>query len=168
LVNQTVQTQPITVEAIWIALNTVSDPEIPVVSLVEMGVIRDVQLNDQEVVVTMTPTFSGCPALLVMETDIKICLEALGIPKVTVETTFDPPWTSDWITAEARGKLKGIGLAPPPMHNGSIEMVLVNPAICPYCNSEDTSMRNSFGPTACRMIFYCNHCNQPFEQFKPL
>lgn len=156
------------VEDIWRALEDVPDPEIPVVSLVEMGIIRDVLVAEGAVVVTMTPTFTGCPALLVMEDEIKTKVRELGIDEVRVENRFDPPWTTEWITAEARQKLKGIGLAPPPRHDGDFELVILNAAICPHCDSEDTVLRNSFGRTPCRMIFTCNHCTQPFEQFKPL
>lgn len=158
----------VTVEDIWRALDQVPDPEIPVVSLVEMGVIRHVEIETSRVLVIMTPTFSGCPALLVMHEDIQAKVKQLGIENVVVENQFDPPWTSEWITAEARQKLKGIGLAPPPRHKGDFELVLLNAAICPYCDSEDTVLRNSFGSTPCRMIFTCNNCTQPFEQFKPL
>ena len=153
---------------IWRALDEVPDPEIPVVSLVEMGVIRDVEIGPAGVTVTMTPTFSGCPALLAMEADIKSKLQEIGIEHIEVRNTFEPPWTSEWITPAAREKLKGIGLAPPPHHDGNFELVILNAAECPYCGSVDTIMQNSFGPTPCRMIFTCNSCTQPFEQFKPL
>jgi ring-1,2-phenylacetyl-CoA epoxidase subunit PaaD len=156
------------IENIWRALDEVADPEIPVVSLVEMGVIREVERDNDTVIVTMTPTFSGCPALLVMEDDIKTKLHEMGIEKVQVQNKLDPPWTSEWITDAAREKLKGIGLAPPPHHNGDFELALRNAALCPRCGSEDTLLRNSFGPTPCRMIFTCNTCGEPFEQFKPL
>lgn len=160
------QTQSI--ENIWRALDEVADPEIPVVSLVEMGVIREVERAEGGIIVTMTPTFSSCPALLVMENDIKEKLVELGVEKVEVHSRLDPPWTTEWITEKARQKLKGIGLAPPPRHNGDFELALRNAALCPRCGSEDTLLRNSFGPTPCRMIFTCNTCGEPFEQFKPL
>ncbi|MDH5506599.1 MAG: phenylacetate-CoA oxygenase subunit PaaJ [Anaerolineae bacterium] len=162
------KTPALTIDQIWQALEAVKDPEIPVVSLVEMGIIRDVAFQQDAVVVTMTPTFSGCPALKVMADDITTCLKNLGADDIRIETVFDPPWTSEWIKPAAREKLKGIGLAPPPRHNGDFQIVLLDPVACPYCDSENTSMRNSFGPTPCRMIFYCNNCQQPFEQFKPL
>ncbi len=158
----------ITVEEIWQALDEVPDPEIPVVSLVEMGVIRDVKIRAAGVLVTMTPTFSGCPALLVMEAEITVKVKELGFVHVEVESQLDPAWTTEWITSEAREKLKGIGLSPPPRHDGDFELVILNAAECPYCGSEDTVLRNSFGSTPCRMIFTCNNCTQPFEQFKPL
>lgn len=153
---------------VWQALEEVVDPEIPVVSLVEMGIVREVEVKGEGVTVTITPTFTGCPALAVMGGDIEARVQALGVENVQVKITHDPPWTSDWITDEARAKLKGIGLAPPARHGGDFQVVLLEAVACPYCDSENTSLRNSFGTTPCRMIYYCNHCQQPFEQFKPL
>ncbi|HFQ93544.1 MAG TPA: phenylacetate-CoA oxygenase subunit PaaJ, partial [Anaerolineae bacterium] len=117
---------------------------------------------------TMTPTFSGCPALRVMERDIAAKMKELGFASVEVRTVLSPPWSSDWITEEAREKLKKFGLAPPPRHGGRIEITFYEPAACPYCGSENTAVKNDFGPTLCRAIYYCNDCQQPFEQFKPL
>ncbi len=145
------------------------DPEIPAVSLIDMGIIRQVEIDAAEgVTVTITPTFSGCPALQVMIRDIRTKLEELGIGQVQVSTALSPPWSSNWITERGRQRLKASGLAPPPAHQGDFAVMLLDPAACPYCDSRDTSLRNNWGPTPCRMIFYCNHCRQPFEQFKPL
>jgi len=155
-------------EAVWAALEDVKDPEIPVVSVVEMGIVRDVALDGDAVIVTITPTFSGCPALAAMQAGIIERLTQMGIPRVEVRTVLSPPWTTEWIAEEAREKLRGFGLAPPPRHDGDFSVVLLDQVACPYCGSKDTSLRNSFGPTLCRAIFYCNHCQQPFEQFKPL
>ncbi len=157
-----------TVQAIWNALYEVPDPEIPVVSLVEMGIVREVRLLPDMVQVTMTPTFSGCPALKVMEETIEAKLREIGFSRVVVKTTLSPPWTSDWITDTARNKLKAFGLAPPARHGGSIEVTFFDPVACPYCDSTNTDIKNSFGSTLCRAIYYCNDCRQPFEQFKPL
>jgi ring-1,2-phenylacetyl-CoA epoxidase subunit PaaD len=158
----------ITESLVWQALDEIVDPEIPVVSLVEMGIIRAVDIHEGKVTVTMTPTFSGCPALKVMEEDIITQLEEMGIEQVEVASTFNPPWTSDWIKPEAREKIKQIGLAPPKIHGGDFGVLLVESVACPYCDSENTTLKNSFGSTPCRMIYYCNNCQQPFEQFKPL
>jgi ring-1,2-phenylacetyl-CoA epoxidase subunit PaaD len=159
----------LTTENIWEVLDEVKDPEIPVVSLVEMGIIRRVEIADESVIVTMTPTFSGCPALQVMKSDIENRLRAAGIAAVEVRQVLDPPWSSDWITAEARQKLKQFGLAPPPRHGGNLqEILLIDTVACPYCDSTNTTIKNSFGPTLCRAIYYCHDCQQPFEQFKPL
>ena len=160
--------EPITEATIWEALEAVKDPEIPVVSVVEMGIVRDVSLENGSVTVTMTPTFSGCPALHVMRDDIEAEVRALGVEDVAVETTLHPPWTTDWITDEARAKLKEFGLAPPRRHGGNLPVTFYDTVACPYCDSENTSIRNTFGPTLCRAIHYCNSCQQPFEQFKAL
>jgi ring-1,2-phenylacetyl-CoA epoxidase subunit PaaD len=153
---------------IWQALDDVKDPEIPVVSVVEMGIVRDVTLEDQKVTVIITPTFSGCPALHVMREDIGNRLKQLGVLNYEVKVVLTPRWTSDWITAEARAKLKAFGLAPPPSGQSDINVFFMEPAFCPYCGSNNTSLKNTFGPTLCRSIYYCNACQQPFEQFKPI
>jgi ring-1,2-phenylacetyl-CoA epoxidase subunit PaaD len=150
--------EAITVNDIWQILDKVKDPEIPVVSLVEMGIIRDVEIDGDKVLVTMTPTFSGCPALQVMKTDIEEKLHERGLVSVEVKQVLDPPWSSDWITDEARQK-----------HGGNLqEILLFDTVSCPYCDSQNTTVKNTFGPTLCRAIYYCNDCQQPFEQFKPL
>ncbi|MDX1665064.1 MAG: 1,2-phenylacetyl-CoA epoxidase subunit PaaD [Candidatus Promineifilaceae bacterium] len=161
-------TKEITEETIWEALEAVKDPEIPVVSVVEMGIVRDVTIEEGRVTVTMTPTFSGCPALHVMHDDIEAQVRALGVEDVTVETTLHPPWTTDWITEEAREKLKAFGLAPPRRHGGNLPITFYDTVTCPYCDSDNTVVQNTFGPTLCRAIYTCNNCQQPFEQFKAL
>ena len=153
---------------IWQALSEVVDPEIPVVSLVEMGIIREINIQGEQVEVTITPTFSGCPALQVMQHNIKQRLHDLGVTEVAVSTQLSPAWTTDWMNDSARAKLKAFGLAPPGIHHGNVALALFDPVACPYCGSENTSLRNSWGTTPCRMIFFCNQCQQPFERFKPL
>jgi ring-1,2-phenylacetyl-CoA epoxidase subunit PaaD len=153
---------------IWQALEAVKDPEIPVVSVVELGVVREVSVDGDAVVVKMTPTFSGCPALHVIEREIEAKVRSLTTGEVTVETVLYPPWTTDWITEGARQKLKDFGLSPPMRHNGRLEITFYNLADCPYCDSANTTIKNTFGPTLCRAIYYCNNCQQPFEQFKAL
>ncbi len=155
-------------ENIWLALRDVMDPEIPVVSLVDMGIIRDVAVGNNAVTVTMTPTFSGCPALVEMQTLIREKVLMLGADEVVVETSISPPWTSDWISAEGRQKLKQFGLAPPQIHGGNVVMTFFEPVACPRCDSMNTTLKNSFGSTLCRAIWYCNECQDAFEQFKPL
>jgi ring-1,2-phenylacetyl-CoA epoxidase subunit PaaD len=155
-------------EELWDALQEVKDPEIPAVSLVEMGIVREVELKGNEVVVTMTPTFSACPALIEMKTLIKDKMLAMGADSVEVKSVLSPAWTSDWITEAGRRKLKAFGLAPPPQHGGNIVLTFFDPVTCPYCDSQNTSLKNSFGSTLCRMIYYCNDCQDSFEQFKAL
>lgn len=156
----------LTAEQIWRALDDVKDPEIPVVSVVEMGIVRDVAVSDGKVTVAMTPTFSGCPALHVMKADIEKRVRELGVEDVEVIVSLAPRWTTDWISDEARAKLKAFGLAPPPHHGGDFNVIFLDTAACPFCGSNDTTIKNTFGPTLCRTIYYCNSCQQPFEQFK--
>lgn len=158
----------LTTDQIWQALDGVKDPEIPVVSVVEMGIVREVSITPEKVTVTMTPTFSGCPALQVMKEEIERRIRQMGATAVEVKVELTPRWTSDWITDEARAKLKAFGLAPPPRHNGDVNVFFLDTATCPYCGSNDTAIKNTFGPTLCRTIYYCNACQQPFEQFKPI
>jgi ring-1,2-phenylacetyl-CoA epoxidase subunit PaaD len=150
---------------VWSALDTVTDPEIPVVSIVDMGIVAKVSLDDGHVIVEMTPTFAGCPALDVIRENIRHAVRAAGFENVRVDVVFDPPWTSDRITPEGRRKLKSFGLAPPACdaREGFVAAVP-----CPHCDSPDTTLESLFGPTLCRAIHYCNACRQSFEQFKPL
>jgi ring-1,2-phenylacetyl-CoA epoxidase subunit PaaD len=160
----------ITAESIWQALQAVKDPEIPVVSVVEMGIVRDVQVSDDgKVQVIMTPTFSGCPALEVMKRDIAEQVHSLGVESVEVEAVLSPPWTTDWIQDEAREKLRLFGLMPPPRHGGNlISVAFLDVITCPRCGSNNTVIKNTFGSTLCRAIWYCHECQDAFEQFKPL
>jgi ring-1,2-phenylacetyl-CoA epoxidase subunit PaaD len=162
--------EPLRREQIWQALTEVKDPEIPVVSLVEMGIVRDVVVaTDGQVTVKMTPTFSGCPALEQMRQDITARIRLLGATEVQVEMVLNPPWSTDWISEEALAKLRQFGLSPPPRHGGNIQTILFfDAAACPHCGSTQTTLQNSFGPTLCRAIYTCNTCREPFEQFKPL
>lgn len=155
-------------DEIWNALEDVKDPEIPAISVVELGIVRDVQVEDEAVTVTITPTFSGCPALNVMANDIKARLSQEGIGSVEVETVLAPAWSSDWISAEGKRKLKKFGLAPPRQHGGNIVMTFFDVIACPRCDSKNTTLQNSFGSTLCRAIWTCNDCQETFEQFKPI
>jgi ring-1,2-phenylacetyl-CoA epoxidase subunit PaaD len=150
------------------ALQDVKDPEIPVVSIVEMGLIADVQVGLEEVRVKITPTFAGCPAVEVMRAGAEQRLRELGVGRVSVEITFDPPWNSNRISVEGRRKLKEFGLAPPRPHNGTVNLIQLELINCPFCGSADTTLESAFGPTLCRAIHYCHNCQQSFEQFKPL
>jgi ring-1,2-phenylacetyl-CoA epoxidase subunit PaaD len=158
----------ISAEAVWQALATVMDPEIPVVSVVDLGIVREVAVEGQRVTVTITPTFAGCPALHVMQADIEQRVRALGAAEVAVRVALSPPWSTDQISDPAREKLRAFGLAPPPRHGGLIQILFSDAAPCPYCGSDRTTLKNHFGSTPCRAIYFCDACRQPFEQFKPL
>jgi ring-1,2-phenylacetyl-CoA epoxidase subunit PaaD len=154
--------------AVWQALQGVADPEIPVVSVIEMGMIGRVQIEDGAATVVVLPTFTGCPAIAVIQEDVRRALSQVdGITSVQVETSFDPPWTTDRITDTGRDKLRGFGLAPPDAAKVLItEIGLPKVAKCPFCGSTDTRNDSPFGPTPCRASYYCSSCRNPFEQFK--
>ena len=159
-----------TAAEVWDALAEIPDPEIPVVSLVDLGVVRDVAVEDGRARVDFTPTFLGCPALEVMRDAMADRLRALGVePEIRVRQ--DDAWSTDRITAEGREKLRAAGFAPPaPRAAGTPTLVELRTAVfrCPYCGSTDTRLENVFGPTPCRSLRYCTSCRQPFEQFKTL
>ena len=158
--------------ALWDALASVADPEIPAVSVVDMGMIEKAEVDaGGRARIVVLPTFSGCPAIDMIKKDVAAAARALPeVVEVTVETTFDPPWTTERITPAGRAKLKSFGLAPPtgsgPVLISSIG--LPERALCPFCGSDDTKNENAFGPTPCRALYYCNACRNPFEQFKPV
>ena len=158
----------LTAERVWQRLAAIPDPEIPVISLVDLGVIRDVAVDGERVRVEFTPTFLGCPALELMRGLMADAVRELGgQPDVSVVT--DEPWTSDRITPEGREKLREAGFAPPaPRPAGRIQLVDIQRGAfrCPYCGSTETTLENMFGPTPCRSIRHCASCRQPFEQFK--
>ncbi len=156
------------IDRIWQVLNSISDPEIPVVSLVELGIVREVQIERDKVVITITPTFAGCPAMHHMREEIFDRLRAIGLEKIEVRTSLNPPWTSEWLSEEVRAKLNCFGIAPPPHHTGDLEIKLMEAVTCPYCGSRDTVMDNPFGPTLCQSLHYCRSCQQSFQRFKPL
>ena len=158
-------------DAVWDALRGVLDPEIPAVSVLDMGMVHDVRVNGAHAHVTFMPTFTGCPAVDIIEHDIRVAVEGVpGIDEVTVRPTFDPPWTTGRITEEGRAKLKDFGLAPP-TGSGPVlitQIGLPQIALCPFCGSKNTHNENAFGPTPCRALYYCDDCRNPFEQFKPV
>ncbi|MGH3005988.1 MAG: 1,2-phenylacetyl-CoA epoxidase subunit PaaD [Gaiellaceae bacterium] len=160
----------VTAERVWEALGEISDPEIPVVSLVDLGVVRDVEVDSGRVRIEFTPTFLGCPALEVMRDRMEAAVRALGADP-DVEVVQDDSWTTDRITPEGRRKLREAGFAPPaPRAAGEPTLVQLESHAfrCPYCGSTDTRLENIFGPTPCRSIRYCTACRQPFEQFKTI
>jgi ring-1,2-phenylacetyl-CoA epoxidase subunit PaaD len=161
--------------AIWARLDHVPDPEVPVISVVELGIVRDVELDAQgAVTVWVTPTYSGCPAMVAIEQDIVAALAESGWPGARVRTVYSPAWTTDWIGEDARQKLKRYGIAPPPrVATGDPEALVplrrrADPVECPYCGSHATTTRSEFGATACKAVMFCDQCRQPFELFKAI
>lgn len=158
-------------ELVWDALDRVMDPEIPVVSVVEMGMIENVEVSAGNVEVTVLPTFTGCPAVGVIAEDVeKAVAEVEGVDCVRVTFSYDPPWTADRISETGRRKLKDFGLAPPTGKQPVLitEIGVPQQAVCPFCGSRNTHNENPFGPTPCRALYYCDECRNPFEQFKTI
>jgi len=154
----------VTADAVWEKFAEIPDPEIPVISLVDLGVIRSVDVRDEHVHVEFTPTFLGCPALEVMKRALEEKVRELGA-EPDVEVVNDDSWGTDKITATGREKLRAAGFAPPAPRLVQLQSVVHR---CPYCGSTDTKLENLFGPTPCRSIRYCSGCRQPFEQFKTI
>jgi len=155
-------------EQIWKDLQEVCDPEIPVISVVELGVVRNIEKTPGGITVTITPTYSGCPAMKVMEDDIAAKLEEKGYKNVTVKTVLSPAWTTDWITEAAKEKLRAYGIAPPPQSTADKNALLGRPkeVKCPRCGSTHTEMISQFGSTACKALWRCTECMEPFDYFK--
>jgi ring-1,2-phenylacetyl-CoA epoxidase subunit PaaD len=160
----------VTAERVWEALAEVPDPEIPVVSVVDLGVVRDVTVEDGRVRVEFTPTFLGCPALEAMRDRMAQAVRELGADP-EIEVVLDDSWSTDRITPAGRARLRKAGFAPPrPRTTGSPQLVQLQRGAfrCPYCGSAETKLENIFGPTPCRSLRYCTSCRQPFEQFKTI
>ncbi|TVS03035.1 MAG: phenylacetate-CoA oxygenase subunit PaaJ [Rhodobacteraceae bacterium] len=160
---------------VWDWLSEVPDPEIPVISVTDLGIVRDVSVEGETVVVTVTPTYSGCPATSVINFEIEKALRDQGVADVRLERQLDPPWTTDWLKPEAREKLRAYGIAPPidgTRAEGVVEgrikrltgAALVVP--CPHCGSEDTQKVSQFGSTPCKAAYQCRSCLEPFDYFK--
>jgi ring-1,2-phenylacetyl-CoA epoxidase subunit PaaD len=159
----------VTEAQVWEALAGVPDPEIPVISVVDLGVVREVRVDQGRVHVEFTPTFLGCPALEVMRDQMAARIAELGA-EPEVEVVLDDSWSTDKITPEGREKLRAAGFAPPTPRGEAATLVQLqsNGFRCPYCGSRDTALENLFGPTPCRSLRYCRSCRQPFEQFKTI
>ena len=163
-------TVQLALDAVWEALAEIPDPELPVVSIVDLGVVKDVEVEGDRVHVSFTPTFMGCPALEVMRAQMEDAIRDLGA-EPDVKVVLDDSWSTDRISAEGREKLRAAGMAPP-APRGAEQPTLVQlergAFRCPWCGSTDTRLENLFGPTPCRSLRYCATCRQPFEQFKTI
>ena len=162
-----------TTERVWAAMEALTDPEIPVVTLRELGILREVNDGPDGLEVVITPTYSGCPAMGQIEDDVRAKLAELGVA-ARVTTRLSPPWTTDWMSDEAKAKLHAYGIAPPhtrPAPDVSVMRFVKRPAAdpvgCPHCGSSNTVVTSQFGSTACKALYKCLDCQEPFDYFKP-
>jgi ring-1,2-phenylacetyl-CoA epoxidase subunit PaaD len=158
-------------EELFAILDEVKDPEVPVVSVVELGIVRDVAVTESGVQVTITPTYSGCPAMREIEGDIRDALAAHALGPVDIRVVYSPAWTTDWIGPAAKAKLEAYGIAPPGAvgRDDLVSLQRRSARIhCPYCKSVETERKSEFGSTACKSIWFCRSCRQPFEEFKAI
>lgn len=165
-----------TVGQVWEWLQEVRDPEVPVISVVELGIVRDVLLEDGTCTVTITPTYSGCPAMQVITDNIRNVLQEQGLGQVNVVTQLSPAWTTDWMHAEGRRKLKEYGIAPPAERATDYQTIDISRLLrhrhsvldvaCPRCNSVHTRQTSRFGSTSCKALYVCDTCHEPFDYFK--
>ena len=160
-----VSAEPLRERALAAAARVV-DPEIPVLSIVDLGVLRGVRIEGDEVKVTITPTYSGCPAMRVIERELEAALRAAGIDKFRIETVLAPAWTTDWLSAEGRQKLIAFGIAPPAGAASRRALFSADAVTCPHCGSGETERISEFGSTACKALYRCLSCAEPFDYFK--
>ena len=166
-----VMTTPATVDRARAAAASVLDPEVPVLTIDDLGVLRDVEVDDDgAVTVTVTPTYSGCPAMEVIEHDVAEAVRAVGFDAVTVRRVLSPAWTTDWMSVEGRRKLEDYGIAPPgaAVHHDGGPVALALSVRCPQCGSLDTRETSRFGSTACKSLWQCQACREPFDHFKAI
>ena len=161
-------------DVVWAALATVPDPEIPVVSIVELGIVRGVAWEGGDLVVKVTPTYSGCPATEMINTLIRDALAVIGVTDAILVNQLSPPWSTDWIAPEAKERLNGYGIAPPHVMGARIDVAGISPlrranvvVPCPRCASTKTQLLSQFGSTACKAQYRCVDCREPFDYFKP-
>ena len=159
----------VTKEEIYSWLEEVSDPEVPVLSIIDLGVVRNVSFENNAWLITLTPTYSGCPAIQTMEEEIILKLKERGLSTVKILTTLSPAWTTDWLSENGRKKLKAYGIAPPEDEQDK-SLLFSSPTIvpCPVCNSKNTRLISQFGSTACKAHYQCSACQEPFDYFKCL
>jgi ring-1,2-phenylacetyl-CoA epoxidase subunit PaaD len=155
-------------QALWNILDDVKDPEIPVISLVDLGVVRKAEIFEDKIQITITPTYSGCPAMKVMEEDIRMRLMMEGFKNVEINTVLSPAWTTDWISEKGKTALRAYGIAPPEQATNDKNVLLGHPkqVTCPHCKSRNSIMLSQFGSTPCKALYKCNDCLDPFDYFK--
>lgn len=165
---------PVANAAVWHALSVIPDPEVPVISIVELGIVRDVAVDDGMVTIVLTPTYSGCPATEMIASMVREGIVAAGFDDVQLVTQLAPPWTTDWIAPEAKPRLAAFGIAPPHVRAPRIDVSGISPlrradvvVPCPRCASTQTRLVSQFGSTACKAQYRCDACLEPFDYFKP-
>ena len=155
------------VNEIWSILENVSDPEVPVLSIIDLGVVREVVQNADGFVICVTPTYTGCPAMDVMKMNIRMTLLEAGFTNITIKEVLSPAWNTGWMSEAGKLKLKAYGIAPPQYQKLTIDaFAAVETVPCPLCNSTDTRLVSQFGSTACKALYQCNECREPFDYFK--
>ena len=150
----------------WDAASRVVDPEIPVLTIADLGVLREVTLRDGQVEVAITPTYSGCPAMNVIALEVELALEREGFQNAKVRTVLSPAWTTDWMSEDGRRKLREYGIAPPERASSRRALFGVQVVTCPQCGSENTELLSEFGSTSCKALWRCKSCREPFDYFK--
>ena len=160
----------VNMEKIWQILEEVCDPEVPVLSVLDLGIIRHVEEVDGKIIITITPTYSGCPAMNTIEKDIKAALNQAGFDNIEIKTILSPAWTTDWLSENGKRKLEAYGIAPPVEPTSSVGVLFgKDPSVkCPQCHSKNTIMISQFGSTACKALYKCKDCLEPFDYFKCL
>ena len=156
------------ITTIYSILETVTDPEVPVLTITDLGIVRDVKINDDEIEVIITPTYSGCPAMDMIAANIRMALIENGYPKIKITSILSPAWTTDWMTEAGKSKLKEYGIAPPnPKQQFCRDTLFSDESVqCPHCNSWHTHRISEFGSTACKSLYKCDDCKEPFDYFK--
>ena len=149
-------------------LKSIPDPEIPVLSILDLGIVRGVEQDENGFVVKITPTYSGCPATDFIQRSIRSALDDAGHSDVRLEVTLSPAWTTDWMTPEGKEKLRQYGITPPGLKSDEELVEFPRKALCPYCSGKETELRSEFGSTPCKSFYYCRSCQQPFERFKAI
>jgi len=151
-------------------LKQVKDPEVPVLDIEELGVLRNVHYENDKLIIEITPTYNGCPALNTIREDIQNTMKNAGFTDFRISVVLSPAWTTDWLTREAKQKLQQYGIAPPSHSSSEVNHFSsagkLQPVTCPYCHSKNTLLKSAFGSTACKALHFCNECRQPFEEFK--
>jgi ring-1,2-phenylacetyl-CoA epoxidase subunit PaaD len=158
--------QHINVSAIWKLMEEVADPEIPVLSVIDLGIVRNIKLNDEEVEIYVKPTYSGCPAIDAISMNIKMTLLQNGFNKIKITQQLSPAWTTDWLTDSGKEKLKAYGITPPVGKSFDVKDLADLKVPCPLCHSLDTKIISQFGATSCKALYQCSDCKEPFDYFK--